>query len=110
MGQNDLVKTLRMNYLFDFYQSLLTNKQRSYLELFYLEDYSLSEIADTFNVSRQAVYDNIRRTGDLVEDYEKKLELYQKFEQRREIYDEMKQHLSNPEQIQRYIQQLEDLE
>ena len=109
MGQNDLVKTLRMNYLFDFYQSLLTNKQRNYLELFYLEDYSLSEIADTFNVSR-AVYDNIRRTGDLVEDYEKKLELYQKFEQRREIYDEMKQHLSNPEQIQRYIQQLEDLE
>ncbi|HDE9525355.1 TPA: putative DNA-binding protein [Staphylococcus aureus] len=110
MGQNDLVKTLRMNYLFGFYQSLLTNKQRNYLELFYLEDYSLSEIADTFNVSRQAVYDNIRRTGDLVEDYEKKLELYQKFEQRREIYDEMKQHLSNPEQIQRYIQQLEDLE
>ncbi|ELE9360664.1 putative DNA-binding protein [Staphylococcus aureus] len=110
MGQNDLVKTLRMNYLFDFYQSLLTNKQRNYLELFYLEDYSLSEIADTFNVSRQAVYDNIRRTGDLVEDYEKKLELYQKFEQRREIYDEMKQHLSNPEQIQRYIQQLENLE
>ncbi|HDG7282836.1 TPA: putative DNA-binding protein [Staphylococcus aureus] len=110
MGQNDLVKTLRMNYLFDFYQSLLTNKQRNYLELFYLEDYSLSEIADTFNVSRQAVYDNIRRTGDLVEEYEKKLELYQKFEQRREIYDEMKQHLSNPEQIQRYIQQLEDLE
>ncbi|WP_406884704.1 putative DNA-binding protein [Staphylococcus aureus] len=110
MGQNDLVKTLRMNYLFDFYQSLLTNKQRNYLELFYLEDYSLSEIADTFNVSRQAVYDNIRRTGDLVEDYEKKLELYQKFEQRREIYDEVKQHLSNPEQIQRYIQQLEDLE
>ncbi|HCV1627543.1 TPA: putative DNA-binding protein [Staphylococcus aureus] len=110
MRQNDLVKTLRMNYLFDFYQSLLTNKQRNYLELFYLEDYSLSEIADTFNVSRQAVYDNIRRTGDLVEDYEKKLELYQKFEQRREIYDEMKQHLSNPEQIQRYIQQLEDLE
>ncbi|HDF1951650.1 TPA: putative DNA-binding protein [Staphylococcus aureus] len=110
MGQNDLVKTLRMNYLFDFYQSLLTNKQRNYLELFYFEDYSLSEIADTFNVSRQAVYDNIRRTGDLVEDYEKKLELYQKFEQRREIYDEMKQHLSNPEQIQRYIQQLEDLE
>ncbi|EVH45662.1 putative DNA-binding protein [Staphylococcus aureus] len=110
MGQNDLVKTLRMNYLFDFYQSLLTNKQRNYLELFYLEDYSLSEIADIFNVSRQAVYDNIRRTGDLVEDYEKKLELYQKFEQRREIYDEMKQHLSNPEQIQRYIQQLEDLE
>ncbi|MDN6838186.1 MAG: DNA-binding protein, partial [Staphylococcus equorum] len=25
MSQNDLIKTIRMNYLFDFYQSLLTN-------------------------------------------------------------------------------------
>ena len=80
MTQNDLIKTIRMNYLFDFYQSLLTEKQRNYLELFYLQDYSLSEIADTFDVSRQAVYDNIRRTGDLVEDYEMKLGLYQNFE------------------------------
>ena len=28
MGKNDLVKTLRMNYLFDFYQTLLTEKQK----------------------------------------------------------------------------------
>ena len=76
-GKNDLVKTLRMNYLFDFYQTLLTEKQRNYMELFYLRDYSLSEIAETFDVSRQAVYDNIRRTGDLVEDYEAKLNLYE---------------------------------
>ena len=46
------------------------------MELFYLRDYSLSEIAETFDV-RQAVYDNIRRTGDLVEDYEAKLNLYE---------------------------------
>lgn len=110
MGQNDLVKTLRMNYLFDFYQSLLTNKQRNYLELFYLEDYSLSEIADTFNVSRQAVYDNIRRTGDLVEDYEAKLNLYEKFEQRRKIYDDMKQTLNDSKKLEQYINQLEELE
>lgn len=110
MGQNDLVKTLRMNYLFDFYQSLLTNKQRNYLELFYLEDYSLSEIADTFNVSRQAVYDNIRRTGDLVEDYESKLNLYEKFEQRRNIYEAMKQSLNDATALEQYINQLEELE
>ncbi|PNZ67151.1 putative DNA-binding protein [Staphylococcus croceilyticus] len=110
MGKNDLVKTLRMNYLFDFYQSLLTEKQRNYLELFYLKDYSLSEIAETFNVSRQAVYDNIRRTGDLVEDYETKLNLYEKFEQRRNIYEEMKQTLNNPDRLKHYITQLEELE
>ena len=110
MSQNDLVKTLRMNYLFDFYQSLLTKKQRNYLELFYLQDYSLSEIADTFEVSRQAVYDNIRRTGDLVEDYETKLGLYKRFEQRRDIYDKMKQSLDKPELLKQYIDQLEELE
>lgn len=110
MSRNDLVKTLRMNYLFDFYQSLLTKKQRNYLELFYLEDYSLSEIADTFDVSRQAVYDNIRRTGDLVEDYEAKLALYSKFEQRREIYTQMKASIEDPDALKQYIEKLEELE
>lgn len=110
MGKNDLVKTLRMNYLFDFYHSLLTEKQKNYLELFYLNDYSLSEIAETFKVSRQAVYDNIRRTGDLVEDYEAKLNLYEKFEQRRKIYDDMKQTLNDSKKLEQYINQLEELE
>ena len=110
MGKNDLVKTLRMNYLFDFYQTLLTEKQRNYMELFYLRDYSLSEIAETFDVSRQAVYDNIRRTGDLVEDYEAKLNLYEKFEHRRKIYDDMKQTLNDSKKLEQYINQLEELE
>ena len=109
MSQNDLIKTIRMNYLFDFYQALLTKKQRNYLELFYLQDYSLSEIANTFDVSRQAVYDNIRRTGDLVEDYEEKLGLYRNFEQRQNLYEQIKQHINDPEQIKKYIQALEDL-
>ena len=99
-----------MNYLFDFYQSLLTEKQRNYLELFYLQDYSLSEIADTFDVSRQAVYDNIRRTGDLVEDYDMKLGLYQNFEKRQNIYEAIKKHIDEPEIIKQYLQTLEDLE
>ncbi|MGI2242602.1 putative DNA-binding protein [Staphylococcus cohnii] len=110
MSQNDLIKTIRMNYLFDFYQSLLTEKQRNYLELFYLQDYSLSEIADTFDVSRQAVYDNIRRTGDLVEDYEEKLGLYQNFEKRQNINEAIKKHIEEPEKIKQYLQALEDLE
>ncbi|SUK15104.1 signal recognition particle associated protein [Staphylococcus agnetis] len=110
MNDNDLIKTIRMNYLFDFYQSLLTEKQRNYLRLFYLEDYALSEIAETFDVSRQAVYDNIRRTGDLVEDYEEKLGLYRRFTRRQELYQLMKQSLEQPETLKHYIKELEDLE
>lgn len=64
-------KTTRINYLFDFYQTLLTPKQRNYMEMYYLEDYSLGEISELFHVSRQAVYDNIKRTEAMLESYEK---------------------------------------
>lgn len=47
---------------FEFYAALLTDKQMNYIELYYADDYSLAEIAEEFGVSRQAVYDNIKRT------------------------------------------------
>ena len=77
-----LEKTTRMNYLYDFYQSLLTPKQQSYMSLYYLDDYSLGEIAEEYEVSRQAVYDNIKRTEAMLEEYEEKLLLFQKFQER----------------------------
>lgn len=86
-----LEKTTRMNYLFDFYQALLTPKQRSYMEMYYLEDLSLGEIAETFEVSRQAVYDNIRRTEAMIESYEKKLHLYDRFKERSTLLDELEE-------------------
>ena len=77
-----LEKTTRINYLYDFYQSLLTEKQQSYMSLYYLDDYSLGEIAEEYEVSRQAVYDNIKRTEAMLEEYEAKLLLFQKFQER----------------------------
>jgi uncharacterized protein len=82
-----LEKTTRMNFLFDFYQALLTEKQRSYMDLYYLNDLSLGEIAEQYDISRQAVYDNIRRTEAMLEEYEQKLQLFSKFLQRREAVD-----------------------
>lgn len=86
-----LVKTTRINFLFDFYQSLLTEKQRTYMKLYYLEDLSLGEIAEEHEVSRQAVYDNVRRTETMLEDYEEKLQLFSKFQNRLAIVDELEQ-------------------
>lgn len=80
-----LEKTERVNMLYDFYSSLLTEKQKSYMELYYREDHSLSEIADESNVSRQTVYDNIKRTEQLLESYEEKLHLYEKFIERAKL-------------------------
>lgn len=82
LDNNMLEKTTRINYLYDFYQSLLTEKQKSYMSLYYLDDYSLGEIADEYEVSRQAVYDNIKRTEAMLEEYEVKLLLFQKFQER----------------------------
>ncbi|WP_078413338.1 putative DNA-binding protein [Priestia abyssalis] len=86
-----LEKTTRMNYLYDFYQSLLTPKQSSYMSLYYLDDYSLGEIAEEYDVSRQAVYDNIKRTEQMLEQYEEKLLLFQKFEARQRILKQLKE-------------------
>ncbi|WP_210363793.1 putative DNA-binding protein [Bacillus sp. REN3] len=86
-----LEKTNRMNYLYDFYQALLTPKQSSYMALYYLDDYSLGEIAEEYDVSRQAVYDNIKRTEAMLEEYEEKLLLFEKFQKRSELVSKMKQ-------------------
>lgn len=83
-------KTNRMNALFEFYSTLLTEKQMNYMELYYADDFSLAEIAEEYGVSRQAVYDNLKRTSKILEDYERKLHIYSNYIVRGEILDEMK--------------------
>ncbi|MET1032664.1 putative DNA-binding protein [Domibacillus tundrae] len=103
-----LEKTMRMNYLYDFYQMLLTDKQRSYMSLYYLDDYSLGEIADEYGVSRQAVYDNIKRTEAMLEEYEAKLMLLKKFQERQALIDQLKERAD--ENMLRVIEAIEELE
>lgn len=87
-----LAKTNRINALFDFYEQLLTKKQTTYIALYYRDDYSLGEIAENYAVSRQAVYDNIKRTEKILEEYEAKLHLYQRFEAQGTVLDELKEY------------------
>jgi predicted DNA-binding protein YlxM (UPF0122 family) len=108
-----LEKTTRMNYLFDFYQSLLTPKQRSYMSLYYLDDYSLGEIAEEFDVSRQAVYDNIKRTEAMLEEYEEKLLLFNKFQERQQLVHRLKELLENEsvnEEVKQVVEAIEKLD
>ncbi|MBM7692298.1 putative DNA-binding protein YlxM (UPF0122 family) [Peribacillus deserti] len=109
-----LEKTTRMNYLYDFYYSLLTEKQQSYMSLYYLDDYSLGEIAEKYEVSRQAVYDNIKRTEAMLEEYESKLSLFQKFQERKKIAAAIRTFIdsgsSSKEQILDALSSLEELD
>lgn len=70
--------------LIDFYGPLLTEKQRGILKDYYENDFSLSEIADDMNISRQAVYDLIKRTEHQLLQYEAKLGLVTKFQTTRQ--------------------------
>lgn len=82
-------KTTNFILLYDFYQELLTDKQKEYAELYFQDDFSLGEIAEQFGISRQAVYDNIKRTEKILEEYERKLQLLEKFALKNKIIEDI---------------------
>ena len=63
--------------LYDFFESFLRRDSRSTSVV--LEDYSLSEVAEELNISRQGVHDMVRRCDRALEGYEEKLHLVEKF-------------------------------
>lgn len=65
--------------LYDFYGQLLTPKQQEVFDLYYQQDLSLGEIAEEHRVSRQAIYDLVKRSEKILQDYENKLRLVSKF-------------------------------
>lgn len=72
-------KNLEIAYLLDFYGEMLTDKQRNFIDLYYNEDLSLSEIAENEGITRQGVRDSIKRAEAQLIDMEKKLKLAEKF-------------------------------
>lgn len=72
-------KLVEVGILFDFYGKLLTKKQFSIIEMFYIEDLSLSEIGDELNITRQGVYDTLKRAEEKLYQYENTLGLASKF-------------------------------
>ncbi len=85
-----LDKVLRIAELYDFYGALLTDKQRRCIELHYLSDDSLAEIAEEFQVSRQAVHDILRRGEQILAGYEEKLGLVARHRRERETIAEVR--------------------
>lgn len=76
--------------LADFYGPLLTDKQRNVWDLHYQQDLSLTEIATVEHISRQAIYDLIKRTELILAEYEDKLGLVERLCTQREKLLEVK--------------------
>jgi predicted DNA-binding protein YlxM (UPF0122 family) len=88
-----LEETTRLHLLYDFYGKLLKDRQRKYFEMYYRDDLSLGEIAEIEDISRQAVFEQVKRLARTMEDYEKKLGLLARYEKRRELLEELQQEL-----------------
>ena len=71
----NIEKVVEIGLLFEQYKNLLTEKQREIISLYYEEDYSLGEISENLNVSRQGVYDTLKRSEKILKEYENKLHL-----------------------------------
>ncbi|NLJ88152.1 MAG: putative DNA-binding protein [Epulopiscium sp.] len=82
-------KLLEITLLYDFYGELLTDRQKNIFELYYQNDLSLAEIADNLNISRQGVYDTLKRSENILYDYEDKLKLVERFEKNRSYIKEI---------------------
>ena len=67
--------------LLDFYGDLLTRQRRDFLEYYYNDDLSLSEIAENENTTRQCVYDTLKQGERKLAEYEAKLGLAARFRQ-----------------------------
>lgn len=80
----DIKEVVRLSYLYDFYGPLLKDRHREIFEQYVLNDLSLSEIAGKYDITRQGVYDIVKRASKKLEDYEEKLQLFQRFQMAKE--------------------------
>ncbi len=77
-------KFFEINILLDFYGNLLSEKQMRAMSMYYLYDFSINEIAEELDISKQAVSNNILRAKANLLNYEEKLELVKNSRDREE--------------------------
>lgn len=83
-------KNFEISVLLDLYGKLLTEKQYDMLDFYYNNDFSLAEIAEHYDISRQGVHDSIKRGEELLLDYEKVLKLSENQQKYQDILVEFK--------------------
>ena len=78
-------KFVYLNELFDIYGELLTEKQRKYFMDYYFDNLSYGEIANNYQVSRNAIFHQLKLIEEKLNFYEDKLRIYQKKQQINDI-------------------------
>ncbi|MCF7924037.1 MAG: hypothetical protein K9L64_02880 [Candidatus Izimaplasma sp.] len=99
-------ETVRLNNLYDIYHELLTDKQKLYFNYYFREDYSLSEIAEIMDVSRNAVHLQIKKVSKYLEDYEKKLRILENNIKISELINELEDKHSLTKEIKETLEKI----
>lgn len=90
-------KKVEVSILCQIYGKLLTEKQYNYINDYYNNDLSLSEIAENDNITRQAARDNIKKGESKLFEYEEKLQI-------------MKTTLQNEKKIEDILMQISEIQ
>lgn len=75
--------------LFAYYGNLLTEKQKSYFKDYYYNNLTLKEISENENVSRNAIYKQIKEVENKLINYENILKQYQNSKKIKEIIKDL---------------------
>ena len=82
-------KNVELSLLLDYYGSMLTDRQRDVVSLYYNGDFSLGEIADDLHISRQGVRDTLKRAEEILVSCEEKLMFLKKSYEFKKIMSEI---------------------
>ncbi|HOI46293.1 MAG TPA: sigma factor-like helix-turn-helix DNA-binding protein [Bacilli bacterium] len=85
-------KKVHLTQLYDFYGNLLTKRQQEIFEMYHMNDFSLAEIASSLDISRNAVFDTLKKVEASLDDYEEKLKLSHLYQIRMRLLNDLKEH------------------
>lgn len=105
---NEIDKREKYNLLYQYYANLFTEKQQRIFTDYYQNDFSLSEIAENEEVSKQAISDQIIKIINSLDEFENELQLLRNDNQRQNLYNQLKK-INNP-QVNDIVSKLSDLE
>ena len=82
-------KDMKVALLLDFYGDVLSERHRDMMELYYADDLSLAEIAESEGISRQGVRHILKTAEDHLRFLEERLGLAAQFEELKKTAEEL---------------------
>jgi len=69
---------MKLSVLFDYYGTVLTQKQADVCDMYFNQNLSLGEISEIMGITRQGVRDCIKKSEKILLGHEEKLGIYKK--------------------------------